>query len=180
MVDEAQLIECARTSPDAFASLYLRTVADVYRFALSLTREHHRAEDVTAETYRRALARLPSYQHRDTPFVAWLVTIARNIVRDAARRTSRETPLMNHDVPVLEWPGETLVRTENQRAVHAALRRLPLVQRRVMVLRFGHERSCRDVAIELGKSEAAIKQISYRATRALRQHLQEDGYDPTT
>ena len=148
-----------RTSPDAFASLYLRTVADVYRFALSLTREHHRAQDVTDGA---PVAPSPASPHTNTATrrsSPWLVTIARNIVRDAARRTSRETPLMNHDVPVLDWPGETLVRTENQRAVHAALRRLPPVQRRVMVLRFGHERSCRDVAIELGKSEAAIKQI---------------------
>src|SRR5690242_17317001 len=75
-VDEAALIASARTSPDAFARLYDTTVGEVYRFALSLTGEHARAEDVTAETYRRALSRLDRYEDRGKPFCAWLFTIA--------------------------------------------------------------------------------------------------------
>jgi RNA polymerase sigma-70 factor (ECF subfamily) len=176
-VDESEIIDRARTEPDAFACLYERTATEVYRFAFSLTRDHARAEDVTAETYRRALARIPAYEDRGTPFVAWLFTIARNFVRDGARRGARETPLLDHDTPTHDWPGEGVVRGERQLAVQAALRRLPPVQRRVMVLRYGHERSCRDIGDELGKSEAAIKQLSYRAARRLRQLLEEDGYE---
>lgn len=176
-MDESDLIARARTDPDAFACLYEHTVGDVYRFALSLTREHARAEDITGETYRRALARFETYQDTGTPFVAWLYTIARNLVRDVARRGTRETPLLEHDTPDDGWPGEALLQTERQVAIRAALAKLPPTQRRVMVLRYGHERSCRDVGLELGKSEAAIKQLSYRAAQRLRQVLQEDGYE---
>ncbi|MEX1102737.1 MAG: sigma factor-like helix-turn-helix DNA-binding protein, partial [Dehalococcoidia bacterium] len=59
-------------------------------------------------------------------------------------------------------------------------RRLPEVQQRVVVLRFGHERSVRDVADEIGKSEAAVKQLTYRAVTRLRELMQEAGYDGTT
>lgn len=175
---EAALITAARTDSDAFARLYDRTAPEVYRFAFSLTRNHARAEDVTSEVYRRALSRLDRYQDRGKPFVAWLLTIARNLVRDEARRRSgKETPLLDHDCRVEEWPGDGLVRAEEAAALHIAVRRLPAVQRRVVVLRFGHERSVRDVADELGKSEAAVKQLTYRAVVRLRELMQEAGYD---
>ena len=176
-MDEIALISAARTDPDAFARLYDRTAHEVYRFAFSLCRDHASAEDLTSETYRRALARLDRYEDRGRPFVAWLFTIARNLVRDGARKAGRETPLMDHDSATDEWPGDGLLRAEQNVALGRALQRLTPVQRRVIVLRFGHDRSCQEVANELGRSEAAIKQLSYRAVGALRRFLQEDGYD---
>ncbi len=178
---EAALISAARTDSDAFAVLYDRTAPEVYRFAYSLTGNHTRAEDVTSEVYRRALTRLDRYEDRGKPFVAWLLTIARNLVRDEARRRNgRETPLLDHDSRVEEWPGDGLVRAEEAAALHAAIRRLPAVQQRVVVLRFGHERSVREVAGEIGKSEAAVKQLTYRAVTRLRGLMEEAGHDGTS
>jgi RNA polymerase sigma-70 factor (ECF subfamily) len=179
-VHEAALITAARTDSDAFARLYDHTAPEVYRFAFSLTRDHVRAEDVTSEVYRRALMRLDRYEDRGKPFVAWLLTIARNLVRDEARRRSgRETPLMDHDCRVDEWPGDGLLRAEEAGALHVAVARLPEVQQRVVVLRFGHERSVKEVADEMGKTEAAVKQLTYRAVTRLRELMQEAGYDGT-
>ena len=176
MVDEATLILRARTDPDAFARLYDRTAPELYRFAFSLTGEHARAEDITSETYRRALSRLDGYKDQGRPFAAWLFTIARNLVRDHARKAGREMPLLDHDAPYHATPGDDLLRQEKRVAVQKALGRLPEVQRRVMVLRYGRELSCREVADQLGKTEAAVKQLSYRAACALRRLLEEDGY----
>jgi RNA polymerase sigma-70 factor (ECF subfamily) len=175
-VDEAALAIAAREDPDAFARLYDRTVSEVYRFALSLTHDHARAEDVTSETYRRALRGIGSYEDRGKPFVAWLLTIARNLVRDAARRNGRETALMEHDQPVAAWPGDGAVKAEERRALQRALARLPASQRRVIVLRYGHEWSCREVGERMGKSEAAVKQLSYRAVQRLRELMGEEGF----
>ncbi len=175
-VNETALTLAAREDPDAFARLYDRTVAEVYRFAFSLTHDHGRAEDVTAETYRRALSRIDRYEERGKPFVAWLFTIARNIVRDGARRSGREMPLLEHDTPVLEWPGDGVVRAEELAALGKALEKLPSSQHRVIVLRYGHEWSCRDVGLRMGKSEAAVKQLSYRAVQRLRELMLEEGF----
>ncbi len=175
-MDEAALITKARSDPDAFARLYDRTAPEVYRFAYSLTREHARAEDVTSETYRRALSQLDRYTDQGRPFAAWLFTIARNLVRDHARKAGRELPLLDHDRPDDSMPGEGLLRHERRVAVRRALQRLPEVQRRVMVLRYGRELSCAEVAVELGRTEAAVKQLSYRAACSLRRFLEEDGY----
>jgi RNA polymerase sigma-70 factor (ECF subfamily) len=70
-----------------------------------------------------------------------------------------------------------LARAEDRSFVHVAVRKLPDVQRKVVVLRFGHEWSVRQVADELDKSEAAVKQLTYRAVNRLRELLQEAGYE---
>jgi RNA polymerase sigma-70 factor (ECF subfamily) len=176
-MDEAALISAAKTSPDAFANLYDRTQPAVYRFAYSLAGNHAGAEDLTAEAYRRALANLHRYEHRGKPFEAWMFTIVRNLARDGGRRKGREIPLMDHDEARDEWPGADLIRSENRSAVKVAVRKLPDVQRRVVILRFGHEWSVKQVADELCKSEAAVKQLTYRAVNRLRELLLEAGYE---
>lgn len=176
-MNETALIAAARTSPDAFATLYDRTQPALYRFAYSLAGNHTGAEDLTAETYRRALTNLHRYEDRGRPFEAWLFTIARNLARDGGRRAGRELPLMDHDQPVEAPASIGLERAERQTLVHTAVARLPMLQRRVVILRFGREWSVRQVADELDKSEAAVKQLTYRAVNRLRELLLEAGYE---
>lgn len=175
-MDEAKLIAAARSDPDAFAQLYDRTVPAVYRYAYSLVRDHPRAEDVVSEAYRRAITALPRYEHRGHPFTSWMFTLVRNLVIDGSRRSGREVPLLDHDVSEDVWPGDELVVAEDRAALHACLARLNSDQRTVLVLRYGREWSCRQVADEMGRSEAAVKQLSYRAINRLRELLLEDGY----
>lgn len=175
-MDQTELIAAARTNPDAFAELYDQTAPVVYRFAYSLVRDHHRAEDLVSETYRRAIDRLPAYRDQGRPFHAWLFTIARNLAIDNGRRGRRELPLLDHDTPDDAWLGEALARAQEGAALRTAIARLSELHRAVLVLRYGHGCSCREVAQQLGKTEAAIKQLSYRALIRLRKLLQEDGY----
>ncbi len=83
---------------------------------------------------------------------------------------------MDHDTPDDAWLGEALIRHEENAQVRASLTRLSDVHREVLILRFGHELTCRQVADQLGKTEPAIKQMSYRALIRLRELLEEDGY----
>ena len=176
-MNEAPLIASDRSSPDAFAILYDRTQPAVYRFAYSLAGNHPGAEDLTAEAYRRALANLHRYEDRGKPFEAWLFTIVRNLARDGGRKSGREIPLMDHDEPQEDWPGIELLLAERRSAVQVAVAKLPDVQRRVVVLRFGHEWSVKEVADELCKTEPAVKQLTYRAVNRLRELLLEAGYE---
>lgn len=175
-MDQRELIRAARIDSDAFGQLYDQTAPSVYRFAYSLVRDHHRAEDLVSETYRRAIDRFPAYEDNGRPFHAWLFTITRNLAIDGARRGQRESPLLDHDTPDDGWLGEALARDEDSAQVRGALGRLSEIHREVLILRFGHEWSCRQVAQQLGKSEPAIKQMSFRALTRLRELLEEDGY----
>lgn len=176
-MNETALITAAKTSPDAFAMLYDRTQPAVYRFAFSLAGNHTGAEDLTAEAYRRALSNLNSYEDRGKPFEAWLFTIVRNLARDKARKAGREIPLMDHDEAEDHWPGIALVRMETRTAVQVAIAKLPDVQRRVVILRYGREWSVKQVADEMAKTEPAVKQLTYRAVNRLRELLREAGYE---
>jgi len=168
MMDEASLVAAARNDPDAFARLYERTVEGVYRLAVSLTGDHCQAEDVTSETFRRALAKLSTYEDRGRPFSAWLFTIARNITRDGARKEGREIPLFDRDVAGDNCSGDEMARAEDASFVRTLVRRLSPAQQRVVVLHYGHDWSYQHVGERIGKSEAAVKQIAYRALQNLR------------
>src|SRR2546422_5107612 len=69
----------------AFAALYDLHVDAVYRYAFFRLRMDAEAEDVTSEVFHRALAAMPRYEPR-RPFLAFLYTIARNVVADRMRR----------------------------------------------------------------------------------------------
>jgi len=86
---ERRLIEASQKQPRRFAQLYERYFDRVYAFALTRTGDRTAAEDVTAETFRRAFENLPRFQWRGVPFSAWLFRIAASKVADLRRRRSR-------------------------------------------------------------------------------------------
>ena len=87
-VGDAELIERAKTDPEAFGRLfeayYDRIITYTYRCSLNLAV----AEDLTSNTFFKALRGLPKYRHR-VSFLAWLYRIAANEVRMHWRSESR-------------------------------------------------------------------------------------------
>ena len=172
--DERRLVEAAQRNPAHFAALYERHVDRVYAYVLVRVRDRDAAEDLTADVFHRALAKLRTFEWRGAPFGAWLIRIAANAVADRRRRPSRE--LQEVDYADASPEGLRYVDPVDDFEVRARLFRfvdeLPDVQRTVIVERFAHERSLREVATLLGKTEGAIKQIQLRALRALRLRME--------
>lgn len=176
--DEAALVARARTDPDAFALLYDRYVERVYQFAYRRLASHADAEDVTAQTFHRALEHLDRYEWRGLPFGAWLFRIARNLVVDHLRAAGAPLSLDEVSANGAEptdadaWlPEEALLARDEARAAWAAVATLPPLQRRAVVLRFGRDLSHAEVGRIIGRSEAATKQLIYRAMLTLRARL---------
>ena len=69
---------------------------------------------------------------------------------------------------------QDLEQTERRARLFGAVATLPEDQRRVIVLRFAEEKSIRDIAEELGRSEGAIKQLQFRGLENLRNRLGEN------
>src|SRR5581483_4022195 len=135
------------------------------------------AEDITADVFHKALTRLAAFEWRGAPFGAWLIRIAANCVTDHRRKSSRETTLAPDvldaaDAPAAPEAEDALERVEDRARLFRCVADLPDVQRTVIVERFAHERSLRDVAAMLGKTENAIKQIQWRALRTLRARME--------
>jgi len=166
---EQSAIEAAQKDPRRFAPLYEDNFERVYAFVARRVRDRDEAEDVTAEVFHRALANLARFEWRGIPFAAWLLRIAGNAIADRAKRAAKEHSLVDPDDP-----QETNLEDVEQRArLFRLVERLPADQRRVIVLRFAEERTIREIARTLERSEGAVKQLQFRGLRTLRARLGE-------
>jgi RNA polymerase sigma-70 factor (ECF subfamily) len=165
---ERRMIEAAQLDSRRFAELYARHFERVYAFAVTRTANRGDAEEVTAETFARALRSLGRFEWRGVPFAAWLLQIAAHAAADQHRRRSRETPLDEAGDGVVTLPATELADVEERADLFALVDRLPEDQRQVIVARFGQGRSSKEVAQALGRSEGAVKQLQYRALKTLR------------
>jgi RNA polymerase sigma-70 factor (ECF subfamily) len=165
---ERRMIEAAQLDSRRFAELYARHFDRVYAFAVTRTENRGDAEEVTAETFARALRNLGRFEWRGVPFAAWLLQIASHAAADQRRRRRREAPLDEAGDGAAALRATDLADVEERADLFALVDRLPDDQRQVIVARFGQERSSKEVAQALGRSEGAVKQLQYRALKTLR------------
>jgi len=165
--DERLLVEAAQADPARFAELYESHFERVYAFIARRVRNRQEAEDLTSEVFRQALQNLRRYEWRGVPFSAWLLRIAANAMADRWQRVARE-----QNEPPPGPPDEAAAEDIERRALlYQLVDTLPPDQRRVVVARFVEEKSIRDLAQELGRTEGAVKQLQFRALQNLRAHI---------
>lgn len=168
--DERLLIDAAQKDLTKFADLYELHFDKIYAFLVHRTGDRNTAEDLTSEVFRKALANLPSYRWRGIPFGAWLMRIAANALADHFKRATREAP-GRHDrpEPSAEAEQEDL---ENRARLFHLVDQLPADQRTVVFGRFVEQKSIREIAQQLGRSEGAVKQLQLRALQKLRAQME--------
>jgi RNA polymerase sigma-70 factor (ECF subfamily) len=169
--DERLLIEAAQRDPACFADLYEINFERVYAFVMKRVRDRAECEDLTAETFHQALANLKRFEWRGIPFAAWLFRIAANLISDRWQRSGRE---VNVDTAIeLAQVGPAEIEEVDRRAtLFRLVDTLPAEQRRVVVLRFVEQKSIREVARDVKKTEGAVKQLQFRALTSLRASLE--------
>ena len=169
--EERLLIEAAQQDPGRFAELYELHFERVYAYIARRVRERAAAEELTSHVFHQALANLGKFKWRGAPFASWLFRIAANSIADRAGRLQRETGL-ERDVSG-GHPGPDLEQIEILARVYQLVDKLPWDQRCVMRLRFAEEKSIREIARQLSRSEGAIKQLQFRALQSLRARMSE-------
>jgi len=166
------LVELARGGDaEAFGQLYDHYQGAVYRFLYYRTRSTSLAEDLTSETFLRALRGLSGFRWQGKDYGAWLITIARNLCTDhfKAGRTRLEVTtddMGRHDDATESPENEVLAGLTNE-VLLDGLRGLSHEQRDCLVLRFLQGLSIAETAQVLGRSEGAVKQLQLRAVRNL-------------
>jgi RNA polymerase sigma-70 factor (ECF subfamily) len=173
------LVELARGGDtEAFGLLYDHYHASVHRFLFYRTRSQQLAEDLTSETFFRALRSMAGFRWQGKDFGAWLMTIARNLTTDhfKAGRTRLEltTEDMSRHDDATEGPEAAVLAGLTNQLLLEALAELPDEQRDCLVMRFLQGMSIAETAQVLGRSDGAIKQLQLRGVRNLAK-LMPDG-----
>ena len=169
--DERLLIEAAQQDPARFADLYEVNFERVYAYAVRRVRDRAEAEDVTAEVFHQALANLKRFEWRGIPFAAWLFRIAANLISDRWQRSGREIADEEKIDAAQVSPAE-IEEVERRATLFKLVDTLPAEQKNVVVLRFVEQKSIKEVAREIRKTEGAVKQLQFRALSNLRARME--------
>jgi RNA polymerase sigma-70 factor (ECF subfamily) len=156
---------------EAFGQLYDHYVTLVHRYAYHRVGDRATAEDVTSETFVRALRRIDSLSFQGRDVGAWLVTIARNIIRDHVKSSRYRLEVTTADMRDADrgtdGPEDAVVQHLTNQQLLACVRQLGSEQQECIVLRFLHGLSVSETAEIMGKKEGAIKALQHRAVRRL-------------
>jgi RNA polymerase sigma-70 factor, ECF subfamily len=174
---DEDLVEQARTDPEAFAELYRRYVPRVHAFVYRRSRSSELAEEITASTFERALRALPGFRWRDGGFQAWLYRIAANELASHYRRAQRQhsergqraARQLHEDAPATE---PTLDGGDGS-AVLEALGQLNERYQRAITLRYLSGLTPEDAAHAMGLSKATFAVVLHRAMGALRKVIDQ-------
>src|SRR6266849_7850662 len=166
--EERLLVEAAQKDPTRFAELYDIHFERVYAFIARRVGDRDLAEDLTSDVFHKALANLGRFEWRGVPFATWLFRIAANAIADRSKRAAKE---------VVEDPPEgstemNLEPVEHRARLFRLVGQLPADQRRVIAMRFIEEKSIREIAQQLGRTEGAVKQLQFRALENLRARME--------
>ena len=162
-LDERPAIEAAQRDPRHFAELYEKNFERIYAYVARRVRDRTVAEDLTSDVFHEALRNLPRFEWRGVPFAAWLFKIASNAIIDHAQRAARSRRLE------LDPPKQASLEDAERRArLFRMVGKLPSDQQHVIVLRFAEQRSIREIAQQLRRSEGAVKQLQFRGLANLR------------
>jgi RNA polymerase sigma-70 factor (ECF subfamily) len=173
------LVELARDGDsEAFGQLYDHYHRSVYRFLYYRLGSAALAEDLTSETFFRALRSMASFRWQGKDFGSWLMTIARNLTMDHYKSARTRLEAATDDLTAyagrVDGPESEVLASLTNEALISALRQLPEVQQECLVLRFLQGMSVAETASVLGRSEGAVKQLQLRGVRKLARLLPEE------
>jgi RNA polymerase sigma-70 factor (ECF subfamily) len=179
---DRELIERARTDPDAFGTLFERHFDRIFGYLLRRTGDWDLARDLTSEVFLQALQHVWRFRWRGIPVSAWFYAIATNQLRMHFRRRQRATRLLDRltresGLAAFDTPAVLAERASAQRdleqahefeRVRRALATLPVKEQDVIALRFFEQKSGAEIAQILGKREGTIRSLLSRGLARLR------------
>ena len=169
--EERLLIEAAQQDPARFADLYELNFERVYAYVVKRVQDRAESEDLTAEVFHQALANLKRFEWRGIPFAAWLFRIAANLISDRWQRSGREVGDEESISSAQVSPVE-IEEVERRATLFRLVETLPAEQKRVVVLRFVEQKSIKEVARAIRKTEGAVKQLQFRALSTLKARME--------
>lgn len=171
--NEQKIIQsCKKGKHEDFALLYDLYIGKIYRFIYYKTHHKETAEDLTSETFLKALRKINSFDSERGSFSTWLYQIARNTVVDYYR--TRKLYLNVDDAWDLKDDTDIMRDVEfvqKLKKVEQYLKKLKPEQREIIIMRVWQNMNYCEIAEVLNKSEASCKMIFSRTIRTLRKEM---------
>ncbi len=183
--DEAELVERAKTEPEAFGHLYDRYYSVVLNYVFRRTLDVALAEELTSNTFFNALRALGGYENRGK-FLAWLYRIAGNEIRlnwRARRKQHEGEARWRAELGRVRFATDRAIATETEEVeeqarqfarLHEALSRLPERYQTILALRYFESLSCEEVAEVVGTKVGTVKSLIHRGLKQLRRQYEGD------
>ena len=175
MPGEVHLVRRATSGDsEAFAQLYDAYVARVYRYIYFRVTDDAATEDLTSQVFLKAWESLDRYEMGSSPFVAWLYTIARNLVIDYYRTKKESVPLEDiHTLTNNETPVEEVEARFDLQAMRDALQFLTDDQQQVLILKFIAGLPNENIARIMNKREGAVRALQMRALQTMAKFMEK-------
>lgn len=181
--EERELVRQAQESPDAFAGLYDQYYPRIFGYVLRRSANLEAAQDITSETFLKALAKLWQFQWRSISFSSWLYKIATNEVNQYFRRAEYKKSVSLEELQEQGFellspldPESELIEAQEKLKQHEEflniqqrIVQLPAKYQEVITLRFFERKQIKEIAEILGKREGTIKSLLHRAVEKLRE-----------
>jgi RNA polymerase sigma-70 factor (ECF subfamily) len=176
------LVELARSGDkEAFGLLFDHYHPSVYRFIYYRTRSQALAEDLSSETFFRALRSMNNFRWQGRDFGAWLMTIARNLCTDHFKAGRTRLELTTEDMGLhddaTDGPETAVLAQLTNETLLTCLKQLPKEQQECLIMRFLQSMSIADTAKVLGRTEGAVKQLQLRGVRNLAKLMPKEVHD---
>ena len=155
------------------ASLYEEYYDRIVRYIFIRINDQGEAENLGGDVFLRALQSLDSYRGRPQQMIAWLFSIARNLVIDHVRKMSKrkEISIDEVEIPDKQNIEEAVEKKSELERLSQAVKQLTPAQREVIGLRFFAELSSTEVGKILGKSSGAVREMQRAAIETLREQM---------
>lgn len=166
-----------RGDADAFSAIFDQQYTPVYRYCFYRLGDVKLAQDLTSEVFVRMVEKLDTYEPSGRPLLAWLYTIARNLVADDYRRNGKVTHLPLDEALTSGMHANPVQQTEQSLladCLRLVIEKLTEDQQQVILLKYVENQSNAQVARILGKTRGAVKSLQHRALASLRRALEEE------
>lgn len=177
---DGQLIERAKSDPNAFGALYELYVDRIYRYIYVRVGDEQVAEELTARLFMKVMKALPRYVDRGAPFAAWLYRIAYNLLanhyRDSKRRETTTLDTVQLSSHPSEEPPATVEFLDTLDFLKDAIDELHEDRRLLLHLKFAEGLSNAQIGQLMGRTEGAIKSLYHRTLTALRDGMKQRGF----
>lgn len=179
---EKELIKQAQKEPEVFSELYQQNYSKIFGYVLKRVASVEIAQDITSETFFKALKNLKKFRWKNISFSSWLYRIASNETVNYFRKNKYKSISLekfcepaNFNTPSIEiiTAEDKLKQQTEFLELHQKIKKLKPIYQEVIVLKFFEKKKIKEIAEILSKREGTIKSLIHRSIKKLRKMMEQ-------